>query len=451
MPKYFPGNPPDIKGNLDKRGKFCDKEFPNNINSLFNEKNELITYKNQEFYQDYLDEFKKEKEETENNIKEYNLEWKRISDLISFELDEENKKCPIKQNELGDCYFISLLRRLKEVKPSIYYSLIRYYDFNIGYYEINFYDNNGEEVIVYVDDYILVYPNRIPLFANLKNDEKYAIGRYLLIEKAFAKMNGSYFNINGGYQGINASYAITGINPIIRGEKFFNLEIDSIYKVIKEELDTENILLNGSKDSVSLVGIEGGHMYSVISVEEDYKSNIKIIGLDNPWGENHNMENFSLNLDSKYNYIEKEIKDFNINNEDNGKLKILIKNLKEEYDLIEIVEFNEVKEEATQILDGCPSPQDCPSWRHRPPEIKGDLKRKGFLEILGVDFDSQKKFFGKYKNDIDKGIYELTVMFNKYGTNKDTFYKFMGIQASGGFFSMINPLNFYHNLFGSNK
>ena len=450
MPKYFPGSDPDIKGSLDEKGKFCDKEFPNNINSLFNEKNELINYKDQDFYEDYLDEFKKEKKETEKNIKEYNLEWKRISDLVSSDLDEENKKYPIKQNELGDCYFISFLRRLKEVQPSLYYSLIRYYDFKLGYYEINFYDNNGEEIIVYVDDYILVYPNRIPLFSSLKKDEQYAIGRYLLIEKAFAKMNGSYFNINGGYQGINSSYAITGINPIFKRKKFFNLEIDSIYKVIKDEIDTKNILLTGSKDSVSLVGIESGHMYSVISVDEDYKSKIKIIELDNPWGENDKMENFSLNLESKYNYIEKELKEFNINNKNNGKLKILIKNLKEEFDLMEIVEFNEVEKENKTILDGCPSPEDNPSWRHHPPEIKDGLKRKGFLEILGVDFESQKKFFQKYQYDIDKGIYELTVQFNKYGTNKNTFYKFMGISSSG-IFSMLNPFNIYNYLFGNNQ
>ena len=173
MPKYYPGGEPDIEGNLDEEGKFCDKEFPNNINSLFNEKNELITYKNEDFYSDYLNHFKRAKEDTENNIKKYNLEWKRISELISFEMDEENKNLPINQNELGDCYFISLLRRLKEVQPYVYYSIIRFDDFNKGYYEINFYDNYGNEIIVYVDDYILVYPSRIPLFAGLQKDKKY--------------------------------------------------------------------------------------------------------------------------------------------------------------------------------------------------------------------------------------------------------------------------------------
>ncbi len=46
-------------------------------------------------------------------------------------------------------------RKNKDIKPEEYSPLIGYYDFNKGYYEINFYDNNGDKIIVYVDDYIL--------------------------------------------------------------------------------------------------------------------------------------------------------------------------------------------------------------------------------------------------------------------------------------------------------
>ena len=260
-------------------------------------------------------------------------------------------------------------------------------------------------------------------------------------------MNGSYFNINGGYQGINASYAITGINPIIAKDYFFRLHENFIYKVIKEELDAKNILLTGTEECVDLIGIEGNHMYSVRSVEEDYKNKIKIIELDNPWGINDKMESFSLNLESKYSYIEEDLKKFNLENKNNGKLKILIENLKQDFDYIEIVEFDEIKKDVKNILDYCPPPKE-PSGRHQPPKIKGGKKRKGFLDILGIDLQSQNKFFEKYKYDIDKGIYELTEMFNKYGTKKDVFYEFMGIHNSGGFFSMFNPMNIYYKYYG---
>ena len=76
---------------------------------------------------------------------------------------------------------IAFLRRYKDIKPEEYSELIGYYDFNKGYYEINFYDKNGEKIIVYVDDYILVYQDNTPYFASVKKkNHLFLIDIYLL-------------------------------------------------------------------------------------------------------------------------------------------------------------------------------------------------------------------------------------------------------------------------------
>ena len=52
-------------------------------------------------------------------------------------------------------------------------------------------------------------------------------------------------------------------------------------------------------------------MYSILYIEEyDDNSKIKIIELQNPWGRNkqEDAEQFALNLDEKYKYIEENIK-----------------------------------------------------------------------------------------------------------------------------------------------
>ena len=458
--KYFPNNEKPDLSSVDENGKFVDKTFPHNIDSLFNMKNHLIDYsKYPDLYEEYKEEYKKEKEETENKIKKYEMKWKRISDLITKEADEENKDVPINQNELGDCYFISFLRGLKYFQPDTYYSLIRYFDFNKGYYEINFFDKNGDEIVVYVDDYILMYPNTIPFFASIKKDEQYKIGRYLLIEKAFAKMNGCYFNINGGYQGINGSFAVAGINPIKLEESFFSLDENSIYKMLKAELNANNVVISGTKNPIYFKGLYENHMYTVLNVDKTDDEIIKIIELENPWGNNEekDIEEFSLNLEKKYKFYEISIKDYNKENVDNGKIKILIKNLKENFEYIEICEFNSIEKDIKKEIKE--SPKGTPPW------IPGNLnifqresikRRRGILDILGVNSQDQQIFFNKYRRDIDKGFTDLTKCFVKYGTSKNTFDTFLnsfsnsGSQSneqSSGFFSMLNPYNLYNKFF----
>lgn len=459
-PIYFPINE---KPNIDKITKFKDEYFPNNITSLFNETNPLREYKAKpvnkddfkddpegyedakekyEIYLNYLKEFKEGKDEMEKAISAGKLLWKRVSDIISKEVDEQRKKYPINQNGLGDCYFIAFLRRYKSLQPEKYYSLIRYYDFSKGYYEVNFFNKEGNNIVVYVDDYIVVNSDGTPYYASIQGENSFIVCRYLLIEKAFAKMNGSYFNINGGYQGIKACFALSGVLPINLKKNFFSLEEEKIYNIINIFCSTQNLVLSGTKEEVTFKGIVGNHMYSVLyCYEYDEKSKVKVIALDNPWGENPEeyIDTFSLDLPEKYNYIEKNLKEYYNDNVKNGLIKILIKNFKEQFNFLQICIFNKIISEKKNVEENFGG--DFP-WGTPPPEevkIKGFPKRKGILDTLGVNEQDQRKFFKKYDHNIDKGLFELNEMFIKYGTNIGAFNKLMGI--SNSFFSWFSWFN----------
>ena len=115
-PIYFPIN---VKQDIKKLTKFVDKDFPNNINSLFNEYNPLRTYKakpaiKNDFkddpegykaaeekynnYLEYLKKFKEGKDEMEKKISSGEIFWKRVSDICSEEVDNQRKEYPINQN-----------------------------------------------------------------------------------------------------------------------------------------------------------------------------------------------------------------------------------------------------------------------------------------------------------------------------------------------------------------
>ena len=78
----------------------------------------------------------------------------------------------------------------------------------------NFFESENKNITVFVDDYIIITEDSEPLFASIKEDNKLVVGICLLIEKAYAKINGSYLNIEGPFQPINTHFYFTGIPSI---------------------------------------------------------------------------------------------------------------------------------------------------------------------------------------------------------------------------------------------
>ena len=55
-----------------------------------------------------------------------------------------------------------------------------------------------------------------PLFAGIRKDNRYAVGIALIIEKAYAKLHGSYMNIEGHNQKLDPYYFFTGLPSCYR-------------------------------------------------------------------------------------------------------------------------------------------------------------------------------------------------------------------------------------------
>lgn len=325
---------------------------------------------------------------------------------------------------LFNFFFRGFLRN----QPKKYYKLFGQCHPEIGYYEINFFESENKNITVFVDDYIIITEDSEPLFASIKEDNKLVVGICLLIEKAYAKINGSYLNIEGPFQPINTHFYFTGIPSIQYTLKEF--ENNELYSFIDDEIKEKNVLTTGTPttkdEEFPFSGIYSNHEYSVISVEE--KKKINIITINNPWGCNvkDDMDKFDISLDNEE--IRKTIIDFNKKNKnlENGDIKLDIQNYINSFEFITLCPFKQVDEKEQKKGIKKKEPKGFPSNGFDDNEIDEiHLKRKGILDSLNIEKNIQDRFFIKFKNFPELGLYVIFKLFINLGARREVFYKLM--------------------------
>ena len=256
-----------------------------------------------------------------------NASWVRAShlqpsgaEMVLFHDVEPND---ILQGGLGDCWLLCALAALAEF-PNYFKDHIFMTDkvSPDGKYDLQLYDAKVRDwITVTIDDRIPCaekkwYDTARPLFAQPHENEMYA----LLIEKAFAKMSGTYGKLAGGYPAL-AWMALTGCEDLhfwgknsdgkswtkrlaatdkirenpwnfqgmwVKGTSHRN-ENDEMFEFLKE-CDKLNYVMGASihgdiMEKARKDGLIERHAYSMIQVYE--KDDIKLVQLRNPWGNNH--------------------------------------------------------------------------------------------------------------------------------------------------------------------
>ena len=204
-----------------KNGKFFDPKFKPEEKSIFGNMNE-----------EEIKNYKTEYLEIGSNER---ISWTRIFEPdVNIPFEEDENALNVAQGHLRNCYFIAFLHSLKENYPDIFYSIIKEYDTEKGYFEVYFYfDNHGQlsKESVFVDDFIpykklpKYYESLYkPLFSTykifskeIKEPEyiKYSIGKFLLIEKVYAKVEGCYLKTSGESHVYDIHFLLTGVKQRI--------------------------------------------------------------------------------------------------------------------------------------------------------------------------------------------------------------------------------------------
>jgi hypothetical protein len=124
----------------------------------------------------------------------------------------------VQQGQVGDCYFVAVLAAIARVNPGFIKSMIK--DNGDGTYTVTFHTKQGisgffgsrSDQSVTVDSKFWTDGKGNPVYA--KKGDTDAGGKpelwVMIVEKAWAKLQGSYTDINGGQVSDDAREAVTG-------------------------------------------------------------------------------------------------------------------------------------------------------------------------------------------------------------------------------------------------
>ncbi|XP_072912674.1 calpain-9 [Hemitrygon akajei] len=245
--------------------------------------NEGVLYEDQEFPADDSSLFYSEKPPV-------TFEWKRPKEISSDPkfIVGGATRTDICQGDLGDCWFLAAVASLTLNEKLLYKVVPPDQTFGqdyAGIFHFQFWQYS-EWVDVVIDDRLPTFRNRLVFLHSASNDEFWSA----LLEKAYAKLYGSYESLKGGST-MEAMEDFTGG----MGEVFDLKEAPpNLFTLIKKALN-RGCMLGCSIDITSAAeteartqtGLVKGHAYSITGVDQVNSRGrpVQLIRVRNPWGQ----------------------------------------------------------------------------------------------------------------------------------------------------------------------
>jgi hypothetical protein len=217
-------------------------------------------------------------------------DWKRISDYTQGCQVTTNGFDPddLCQGELGDCWFIcsmSIVATQEQYMPKLISG-----DPEVGIYAVKFNgrkDASGRAITVIVDDRLPHKYETMPLFCQARDKKEMWPS---IVEKAYAKLHGSYEAIVGGRVDDGVADMVNGIQGYIDLHDLGAAASDgTLWHKLKSGLSAGYLMGAGShsgSDTDTVHGIVQGHAYSILGVQEVSNNGQReqLLCMRNPWG-----------------------------------------------------------------------------------------------------------------------------------------------------------------------
>ena len=229
-----------------------------------------------------------------------NIVWRRASDVygnsnskpVKLIASDGLNPSDVHQGLLGDCYFLGSLACLADTHPDKLRALLLTKEADgSGRYEVQFY-KMGQPVTLFVDDWVPCNgADGPPAFSSSNSDELWV----LILEKAWAKLHGSYHNIEAGVAG-NALEDLTGlphddvhVDDRTNSKRTANEHREHVRTQIVAA-DQRGFPLAASVpkldqiDAGAQFGLIEEHVYTLLDVKVLDNGELTLLKFRNPWG-----------------------------------------------------------------------------------------------------------------------------------------------------------------------
>uniref|UniRef100_A0A8C2G8R6 Calpain 8 n=1 Tax=Cyprinus carpio TaxID=7962 RepID=A0A8C2G8R6_CYPCA len=209
------------------------------------------------------------------------VEWKRPKELCSkpqFIVDGA-ERTDICQGALGDCWLLAAIASLtleKEILERVVPPGQSFTENYAGIFHFQFWQY-GQWVDVVIDDRLPTRDGKLLFVHSAEGSEFWSA----LMEKAYAKVNGSYEALAGGWSTEGFEDFTGGI-----AENYdLNTAPPHLFKLMQKALMLGS-LLGSSIVPVTSLKLVKGHAYSITGAEEvhSYGHQVQLVRIRNPWG-----------------------------------------------------------------------------------------------------------------------------------------------------------------------